>query len=246
MEQFDAMERLTLILLALATACTLHAQEVDRALRKGNTDYKKGDLEGAIDAYSKAEKDERGMFNLGNAYYRQDSIADALRSYENAASMAKGAEAQARAYHNLGNSWMKQDKYQEAINAYKEALKRVPMDEDTRYNLAFAQKKLAQEQQQQKQKQKDNDKDKNKDQDKQDKQDKKEEQDKDQDQQDRDQKKNEEKQDEKKQEQKQQERIDPQDAKRMLEAAQQKEQDVQEKVREMMQPKPSKPTEKDW
>ncbi|MGB3870539.1 MAG: tetratricopeptide repeat protein [Flavobacteriales bacterium] len=238
------MERLTLILLALATACTLHAQEVDRALRKGNTDYKKGDLEGAIDAYSKAEKDERGMFNLGNAYYRQDSIADALRSYENAASMAKGAEAQARAYHNLGNSWMKQDKYQEAINAYKEALKRVPMDEDTRYNLAFAQKKLAQEQQQQKQKQKDNDKDK--DQDKQDKQDKKEEQDKDQDQQDRDQKKNEEKQDEKKQEQKQQERIDPQDAKRMLEAAQQKEQDVQEKVREMMQPKPSKPTEKDW
>ncbi|MGB3526124.1 MAG: tetratricopeptide repeat protein [Flavobacteriales bacterium] len=244
MEQFDAMERLTLILLALATACTLHAQEVDRALRKGNTDYKKGDLEGAIDAYSKAEKDERGMFNLGNAYYRQDSIADALRSYENAASMAKGAEAQARAYHNLGNSWMKQDKYQEAINAYKEALKRVPMDEDTRYNLAFAQKKLAQEQQQQKQKQKDNDKDK--DQDKQDKQDKKEEQDKDQDQQDRDQKKNEEKQDEKKQEQKQQERIDPQDAKRMLEAAQQKEQDVQEKVREMMQPKPSKPTEKDW
>ncbi|MBX2984312.1 MAG: tetratricopeptide repeat protein [Flavobacteriales bacterium] len=244
MEQFDAMERLSLILLALATACTLHAQEVDRALRKGNTDYKKGDLEGAIDAYSKAEKDERGMFNLGNAYYRQDSIADALRSYENAASMAKGAEAQARAYHNLGNSWMKQDKYQEAINAYKEALKRVPMDEDTRYNLAFAQKKLAQEQQQQKQKQKDNDKDK--DQDKQDKQDKKEEQDKDQDQQDRDQKKNEEKQDEKKQEQKQQERIDPQDAKRMLEAAQQKEQDVQEKVREMMQPKPSKPTEKDW
>lgn len=238
------MERLSLILLALATACTLHAQEVDRALRKGNTDYKKGDLEGAIDAYSKAEKDERGMFNLGNAYYRQDSIADALRSYENAASMAKGAEAQARAYHNLGNSWMKQDKYQEAINAYKEALKRVPMDEDTRYNLAFAQKKLAQEQQQQKQKQKDNDKDK--DQDKQDKQDKKEEQDKDQDQQDRDQKKNEEKQDEKKQEQKQQERIDPQDAKRMLEAAQQKEQDVQEKVREMMQPKPSKPTEKDW
>ena len=206
MEQFDAMERLSLILLALATACTLHAQEVDRALRKGNTDYKKGDLEGAIDAYSKAEKDERGMFNLGNAYYRQDSIADALRSYENAASMAKGAEAQARAYHNLGNSWMKQDKYQEAINAYKEALKRVPMDEDTRYNLAFAQKKLAQEQQQQKQKQKDNDKDK--DQDKQDKQDKKEEQDKDQDQQDRDQKKNEEKQDEKKQEQKQQERID--------------------------------------
>ena len=157
------MARMTLILIAVTCSCGLQAQEVDRSLRKGNSAYEKGDLKDAVTNYSGAAKDERGMFNLGNAYYRQDSTALAQRTYENAASMAKGAPAQARAYHNLGNSWMRQGNYQEAANAYKEALKRTPDDDDTRYNLAYAQKKLAQQQQQQQ------NKDQNKDQKDQDK-----------------------------------------------------------------------------
>ena len=238
------MARLTFILLALACACGLRAQEVDRSLRKGNSAYEKGDLKNAITDYSGAAKDERGMFNLGNAYYRQDSVALAQRTYENAASMAKGAPAQARAYHNLGNSWMRQGKYQEAVNAYKEALKRTPGDGDTRYNLAYAQKKLAQQQQQQK-------KDQNKDQkdqgdQKQDQQNK-DQQDKDQQKKDDQQKDGQPKDDQdKKQQPPQQQRIDPQDAQRMLDAAQQQEKEVQDKVRRIMQPKPAAPTDKDW
>ncbi|MEO5584670.1 MAG: tetratricopeptide repeat protein [Flavobacteriales bacterium] len=240
------MARLTFILLALACACGLRAQEVDRSLRKGNSAYEKGDLKNAITDYSGAAKDERGMFNLGNAYYRQDSVALAQRTYENAASMAKGAPAQARAYHNLGNSWMRQGKYQEALNAYKEALKRTPNDDDTRYNLAYAQKKLAQQQQQQKQQNKDQNKDQ-KDQDKQ-KQDQqsKDQQDKDQQKKDDQQKDGQPKDDQDKKQQQQQERINPQDAQRMLDAAQQQEKEVQDKVRRAMQPKPAAPTEKDW
>ncbi|MBS1936197.1 MAG: tetratricopeptide repeat protein, partial [Bacteroidetes bacterium] len=145
------MERLILLLAASALAGTLGAQAIERDLRKGNADYQKGNLPAAVEAFSKADKDERGMFNLGNAYYRQDSMAAAQRAYENAASMAKGGQAQANAYHNLGNSWMNQKKYQEAVHAYKEALKRNPDDADTRYNLAYAQKMLAAQQQQQQQ-----------------------------------------------------------------------------------------------
>ncbi|HET6991741.1 MAG TPA: tetratricopeptide repeat protein, partial [Bacteroidia bacterium] len=44
--------------------------------------------------------------------------------------------------HNLGNSMLQQQKYQESINAYKQALKLKPNDEETRYNLAYAQSKL--------------------------------------------------------------------------------------------------------
>lgn len=112
------MARLNLLLLLLACALGLHAQQADRAIRQGNSAYKEGDLKDAVKAYSNAEKDERGMFNLGNALYRQDSVKQAQQSYENAASMAKGPDAQAKAYHNLGNSWMRQGKYQEAVNAY--------------------------------------------------------------------------------------------------------------------------------
>ena len=241
------MARLTLLLLfAAACAINLHAQEADRAIRKGNAAYEDGKLIEAINSYSKAEKDERAMFNLGNAFYRQDSAKLAQESYENAASMAKGEPAQAGAYHNLGNSWMRQGKYQEAANAYKEALKRMPNDADTRYNLAYAQKKLAQEQQQQKQNKDQNKDQKNQDQKQQDQQQqdrqKKDEQQK-EDQQKEGQKKDDQ---EKKEPQKQPDRIDPQDAKRMLDAAQQQEKDVQDKVRRMMQPKPATPTDKDW
>lgn len=245
------MERLTLtILLALAVA-SLHAQEAERALRQGNSDYKAGNLAGAIEAYGKADKDERGMFNLGNAFYRQDSLGDAQRSFENAASMAKLPADQARAYHNLGNSFLRQGNFPEAITAYKEALKRVPSDEDTRYNLAYAQKLLQKQEQQQKQ-QGDNkdqqdkqDQQKNQDQKDQGQQDRQDQGEKDR-QQDRDEGKDKKEQQDKGREQQKPGQIAPQDATRMLDAAQQQEKDVQDKVRQMMQPKPVKPAEKDW
>jgi tetratricopeptide (TPR) repeat protein len=45
----------------------------------------------------------------------------------------------------IGNAMMQQEQYEEAINAYKEALRKNPNDEDTRYNLAYAQEKLKQQ-----------------------------------------------------------------------------------------------------
>ncbi|HRN38247.1 MAG TPA: tetratricopeptide repeat protein [Flavobacteriales bacterium] len=238
------MERLIASLLLAMAIGGARAQEADRSIRKGNNDYAKGDLNGAIDAYSHAGEDPRALFNLGNAHYRQDSAAAAQRTFENAASIAKGPQAQARAYHNLGNSWMKQQNFQEAINAYKEALKRSPNDADTRYNLAYAQKKLAQQQQQQQQQQQGGQD--NKDQKDQDKQDQKGKDQQDKGQQDKNDPQQGDQPKEQQQEQQRQERIDPQDAKRMLDAAQQQEQDVQDKVRQLMQPKPATPPEKDW
>jgi len=236
------MERLIASLLLAMAIGGARAQEADRSIRKGNNDYAKGDLNGAIDAYSHAGEDPRALFNLGNAHYRQDSAAAAQRTFENAASIAKGPQAQARAYHNLGNSWMKQQNFQEAINAYKEALKRSPNDADTRYNLAYAQKKLAQQQQQQQQQGGQD----NKDQKDQDKQDQKGKDQQDKGQQDKNDPQQGDQPKEQQQAQQRQERIDPQDAKRMLDAAQQQEQDVQDKVRQLMQPKPATPPEKDW
>jgi tetratricopeptide (TPR) repeat protein len=246
MEQIHPMARLSFLLLAVALGPVLHAQKLDRDIRKGNAAYEKGDTKAAIQSYSKAATDERGRFNLGNAYYRQDSFPASQQAFENAAAMAKGNAAQARAYHNLGNAWMKQGKYEEAVNAYKEALKRIPTDNDTRYNLAYAQKKLEQKKQQGKNP---DNKDRNKQgQNKQDQQqqgrndkDRKDEQDQQQpqDQQRKDQ--------DKQQQQPQQDRIDPQDAKRMLDAAEQAEKGVQDKVREKLHTgKPKPPTGKDW
>ena len=129
----------------------------NNALRKGNALYKKDDVAGAAKAYEEAAniapKDPRVFHNSGNAQYRQKQYADAVAKYESAAATAEGAEAQARAYHNLGNAHLQQQKPGDAIKAYKEALKRNPNDEDTRYNMAFAQRMLRQQQEQQKKEQ---------------------------------------------------------------------------------------------
>ncbi len=234
--------RTTGLLLALLawTGVASAQKETDRAIREGNDAYKKGDQAGAIRSYEKARTDQRGAFNLGNAYYRQDSAADAQRTFEAATSLAKDPDAQARAFHNLGNSWMKQQKWQEAVNAYKQSLRRRPDDEDTRYNLAYAQKKLQEEQQ----KKKDQKQDQNQDQKQQDQKDQQQQQDQQQDQKEQ-QAQNQQGKDQPKQQQ-QPGQISEQDAQRILDALQQQEKDTQEKAREKLRVRAKLPIEKDW
>lgn len=218
------MKRILPMLVITTAAGPVGAQGVDRAIHEGNKAYKAKDLPAAVQRYGQARSDARGAFNLGNALYRQDSVAAAQRSFEAAGSLSKDPAAQARAFHNLGNSWMRQQKWQEAINAYKQSLKRAPDDDETRYNLAYAQKKLQEEQKKDKQDNKD-------------KQDQQQQQPKPQpqDQQDKQQK-----------EQKQPGQIDKEDAQRMLDAMQQQEKSTQEKAREKMRARVRKPIEKDW
>ena len=54
----------------------------------------------------------------------------------------------ARINHNLGNSYLKENKLEQAIEEYKSSLRLNPNDEETRYNLAYAQKMKQQQEQQ--------------------------------------------------------------------------------------------------
>lgn len=213
------MKRSLLLLSLLGLALSTNAQQrpADSALRKGNMAYKKGRMDEAAKAYEQAAADERGSFNLGNALYRQEKFGDAQQRFEGAVAATKDANAQSRALHNLGNSWMQQQKYEEAVNAYKQALRRQPADEGTRYNLAYAQKKLEQEEQKKKPDQ----------------------------QQDQQQQPQEQKQDQQQQQPKPNE-IGKQDAERMLEAMEQQEKNTQDKVRGKAKGAARKPIEKDW
>ena len=44
-----------------------------------------------------------------------------------------------KAYHNIGNTLMQQKRCKEAVSAYKNALRNSPSDDESRYNLALAQ-----------------------------------------------------------------------------------------------------------
>ncbi|WP_317044687.1 tetratricopeptide repeat protein [Flavobacterium cyanobacteriorum] len=81
-------------------------------------------------------------YNLGNAIYRQNYAGEALYAYSKAITNAKSKTEKHMAYHNLGNTYMKEKKYQAAVEAYKNALRNNPYDEETRYNYALAKKML--------------------------------------------------------------------------------------------------------
>ena len=173
---------ISIILILLSFACI--AQEEKIALRKGNNAYHEGKALEASNYYKKSLKEKqtyyKANFNLGGAYYKTaeliksgkiatpnkkmtpDSAANlvydqAAEQFEVVAKSVSNADTIQKAWHNYGNAKLMQKNYEDAIFGYKKALKLNPKDEDTRYNLAYAQKKLAE--QQKNQKNKDNKKD---------------------------------------------------------------------------------------
>lgn len=111
-------------------------------------------------AISKSEKNVAAPFNLGNAYYNKETYGEAFGRFKQAGELADDKSDKHRAYHNMGNVFMKRKEYEKAVEAYKEALRNNPSDEETRYNLALAKEMLKKEQEEQKNDQKDDDKDK--------------------------------------------------------------------------------------
>lgn len=86
--------------------------------------------------------EEIGKYNLGNAYYNKEKNEEAMRRFAQAASISESKPEKHRAFHNLGNTFMNAKKYQEAVEAYKSALRNDPTDDETRYNLALAKEML--------------------------------------------------------------------------------------------------------
>ncbi len=126
-------------------------------LKSGNTEYRNGNFTESETSYRKslesaeAEESYRGRYNLGNSLYRLKKSEEAIQEYKNAIALTQDPAQKSKNFHNMGNTYMNMDQYQEAVNSYKQALRLNPKDEDTRYNLAYAQSKLIQQQQQQNQ-----------------------------------------------------------------------------------------------
>jgi len=91
---------------------------------------------------SKSPTKAIASYNLGNAIYRQKKPGEAIYAYSKAIENAKDKKQKHMAYHNLGNVLMEQKNYQAAVEAYKNALRNNPTDDQTRYNFALAKEML--------------------------------------------------------------------------------------------------------
>jgi tetratricopeptide (TPR) repeat protein len=100
-------------------------------------------------AIAKSAENAAAPYNLGNAYYQKESYSEAFGRFREAGERAGEKPDKHRAYHNMGNVYMQRKEYEQAIEAYKEALRNDPTDEETRYNLALAKELLKKDPQQQ-------------------------------------------------------------------------------------------------
>lgn len=100
-------------------------------------------------AIAKDPSNTTAKYNLGNLYYNNEKPAEAAQRFRQAAEIAPGKAEKHKAFHNLGNSFMEQENYQAAVEAYKDALRNDPTDDETRYNLALAKEMLEEEEQDQ-------------------------------------------------------------------------------------------------
>ncbi|WP_281846292.1 aerotolerance regulator BatC [Olleya namhaensis] len=212
-----------------------------------------------------------GAYNLGHQYIKKGNFEEALYRNQQAAKNATSKQEKHNAFHNMGNILMEEKKCKEAVEAYKSALRSDPSDDETRYNFALA-KACAKQQEddnpqdddkdgennKDKDDSKDKDKDKeqedNKDKDQQDKEDqgdkdkKDGDQDKDEEGAPKDDKESDPKEGDKENQQNQPQpgQMSPQQIKNLLEAMNNQEQKVQEKINAQKVKGAKQQTDKDW
>ena len=221
------------IILLLLTTISVSAQKAERDyIRKGNRAYKDSTYVNAEVNYRKAidvnPKSAISMYNLGNTLMQQNKLQEAMEQFVAATKMEKDKGNLAQIYHNMGVIFHSGKDYAKAVEAYKESLRNNPKDNETRYNLALAQKMLKdQEQNQQNQDKKEQEKEQDKD-----KQDQNQ-----QDQQNQDQ--------QQQPPQPQENQMSKENAEQLLKSVMQDEKDVQDKVKKQQVIQGGR-LEKDW
>ena len=231
-----------LFILFVILAAGASAQKIERDyIRKGNRLFNDSVFVDAEVNYRKAlevnPKSTVSMYNLGNTLSQQQKFKDAMEQYVAAGKIEKDKVKLAHIYHNMGVLFQAGKDYAQAVEAYKMSLRNNPKDDETRYNLALAQKML--KDQQQNQQNQDQNQDQNKDE-----QEKKQDQQKDQNKQN-DQKKDDQQQQPPKPEKKDNE-MSKENAEQLLNSVMQDEKDTQDKVKKQQQVIQGGRLEKDW
>jgi tetratricopeptide (TPR) repeat protein len=133
-------------LLLISFLAKAQKKEKDNNLPKGNEAFLEKKYADAEAEYriseSRSPKKAIAPYNLGNAVYRQNQNEEAKHHYAKALKNAKTRTEKHLVFHNIGNTLMKSKDYSGAVEAYKNALRNNPADEQTRYNYALAKKFL--------------------------------------------------------------------------------------------------------
>ena len=234
--------------------------EYESLIKKGNNSFEDNTAlseQNYRKAISYSPEFVKGQYNFSNNLYKNEYYDEALLNQLEASKYAKTRADKHLIFHNIGNILMKKKMCKEAVEAYKNALKNNPKDDESRYNLALAKDCAKDENENEKESEgEDEDEDKEKDKEKDENEDQKEEKDQqgddekqneDQDQKENNKDDNDQKGDDKSKDEKPKEKkLSPQQIKNILEAMNQEESKVQEKMNAKKLKGVKLKNEKDW
>ena len=152
--------RLLIVLLLFFSIQNASASIFDLNLWKADSELKEDNYSEAVNEYLKIQAKDpantRLNYNLGIGLYRLGAYDNAAFNFQQTAMKTKSSLLKERALYNLGNSLFQKEDYENAIKAYEAALKIDPDDEDTKFNLELAKKKLKEKEQNKDEPNKDN------------------------------------------------------------------------------------------
>ena len=129
-----------LIVLLFSVTC-LQAQSLEKMIRQGNRQYRKGNYAEAEVRYRKALENRatsaEAQFNLADALFQQENYDEAMSAFQKVLEMTPDAKLKSKAVFNMGNCLLAKEKYYDAFNIYKVALKLDAGNEDALYNLEY-------------------------------------------------------------------------------------------------------------
>ncbi len=231
------------VIIMLSAPHNAAGQGEKKYIRAGNREYARDNFQDSEISYRRAMDKNKSsadaVFNTGDALYKQKKYEEAGNHFAESSKMNDEKARQSASFYNLGNSLLMGNKISESIEAYKNSLKLNPDNPEAKYNLAYAQDLLKQQQEKQEQQNQDKD-DQQKDQNKNENNEDKNKEDKNQ---NNDQGNQQEQQD---QQQSGQQEISREDAERLLNALANDEKNVQEKVKLEKAAKSKVKTLKNW
>ena len=231
--------------------------EYESFIKKGNNSFEENTVlseQNYRKAISVSPEFVKGQYNFSNNLYENEYYDEALLNQIEASKYAKTTVDKHQIFHNIGNILMKQEMCKEAVEAYKNALKNNPKDDESRYNLALAKDCAKKDENENESEGEDEDEDKEKDKEKDDNENQKD----DKDQQGDEEKENEDQKENNKDDKDQQsedknndnkpreKKLSPQQIKNILEAMNQEESKVQEKMNAKKLKGVKLKNEKDW
>ena len=111
-------------------------------LEQARKSYKAENFSESYQQYLEAKKSAPESIDfsneIGQAAYKSGNFKESIDYFNAFTENTKNKKVGANDYHNLGNSYMKSKNYEQAIDSYKKALRKNPMDKETRYNLSEA------------------------------------------------------------------------------------------------------------